>query len=65
MQPSVVGPDSENTGRLHRIPPQWMGQECSGPFLLLRFLTITLLVVGRQKDKRVLKLILLQRVPSG
>ena len=69
MKPSVVGPDSENTGRLHpNSPPQWMGQECSGPFTSLAVLDDhALLVVGRQKDKSSSTevLILLQRVPSG
>ena len=69
MKPSVVGPDSENTGRLHpNSPPQWMGQECSGPFTSLAVLDDhALLVVGREKDKSSSTevLILLQRVPSG
>ena len=69
MEPTVVGPESENTGQPHpNSLPQWMGQECSGPFTSLAVLDDhALLVVWRQKyeSKRVEVLVLLQRVPSG
>ena len=51
VQPSEVGPKSENTDHPHpNSVSQWIGQKCSGPFTSLAVLDDhALLMVGRQK----------------